>query len=155
MKSQNEFTLPQTWTSFSTVFSGARGRDGRRFGGRCDNSLTNTMVRIMSGPWKGYGRRVKDATDTAVRIELDSKMKTITVDRKQLNLKEGRRDETAGGCYAQTPSRAYPQTPSRAYPQAPSRVYPQTPARDPTGEADLLSAHLYSASRHSSSFKCV
>jgi hypothetical protein len=104
------------------VFSGS-GRGRSR-----DDSLTNTMVKIQSGPWKGYRGRVKDATDTTVRIELDSQMKTITVNKNQLKASDGRGNR-------EEPDRYYPQTPSRAYPQTPSREYPKTPARETMGKS--------------------
>lgn len=104
------------------VFSGS-GRGRNR-----DDTLTNTMVKIQSGPWKGYRGRVKDATDTTVRIELDSQMKTITVNKNQLKASDGRGNR-------EEPDRYYPQTPSRAYPQTPSREYPKTPARETMGKS--------------------
>lgn len=35
-------------------------------------------MKIRLGPFKGYRGRVKDATDSTVRIELESQMKVVT-----------------------------------------------------------------------------
>ncbi|CAN0928559.1 Putative transcription elongation factor SPT5 homolog 1 [Linum grandiflorum] len=58
---------------------GGRGRGGRGRGGQ--DSLINTTIKIRQGPYKGYRGRVKDIKDQTVRVELESQMKVITVDR--------------------------------------------------------------------------
>ncbi|KAM7255769.1 hypothetical protein ACFE04_011510 [Oxalis oulophora] len=58
--------------------SGGRHRGGR--GGGHD-ALVGTTVKIRQGPYKGYRGRVKDVKNNTVRVELESQMKVITVDR--------------------------------------------------------------------------
>lgn len=53
---------------------------GRQGGSRRDHSLVGTTVKIRIGPFKGYRGRVIDATDSDVRIELESQMKVVTGD---------------------------------------------------------------------------
>ncbi|PWA49944.1 KOW-like protein [Artemisia annua] len=54
-------------------------------GGRGRDSLAGTSVKIRLGPWKGYKGRVVDASGTTVRIELESQMKVVTVDRTHIS----------------------------------------------------------------------
>ncbi|PWA76487.1 KOW-like protein [Artemisia annua] len=54
-------------------------------GGRGRDSLAGTSVKIRLGPWKGYKGRVVDASGTTVRIELESQMKVVTVDRTHVS----------------------------------------------------------------------
>ncbi|KAL4581502.1 hypothetical protein LXL04_006023 [Taraxacum kok-saghyz] len=55
---------------------------GRHRGGK--DSFVGTCIRIRSGPFKGYKGRVADVHGTAVRVELESQMKVVTVDRTQI-----------------------------------------------------------------------
>ena len=49
-----------------------------------DRSLLNKTVRVISGAYKGYIGIVKDATDTAVRLELHSSVVKINVDKSRI-----------------------------------------------------------------------
>ncbi|XP_024365722.1 putative transcription elongation factor SPT5 homolog 1 [Physcomitrium patens] len=64
-------------------YGGGRGGGGGR--GRREDSIVGRSVKIRLGPFKGYRGRVKDATDSTVRIELESQMKVVTVRREQLS----------------------------------------------------------------------
>ncbi len=55
-----------------------RGRSGR------DTSLIGKTVRIVMGPYKGHVGIVKDATESAARVELHSKSMIISVDSTRL-----------------------------------------------------------------------
>ncbi|GKE28348.1 putative transcription elongation factor SPT5 homolog 1, partial [Tanacetum coccineum] len=61
--------------------SGGRHRGG----GRGRDSLAGSSIKIRLGPWKGYKGRVVDASGTTVRIELESQMKVVTVDRTHIS----------------------------------------------------------------------
>ncbi|GJT46690.1 putative transcription elongation factor SPT5 homolog 1 [Tanacetum coccineum] len=61
--------------------SGGRHRGG----GRGRDSLAGTSIKIRLGPWKGYKGRVVDASGTTVRIELESQMRVVTVDRTHIS----------------------------------------------------------------------
>jgi transcription elongation factor SPT5 len=58
-----------------------RGRGGFRR----DDGVVGRTVKVRMGPFKGYRGRVVDATDSTVRIELESQMKVVTVRRDQLS----------------------------------------------------------------------
>ncbi|XP_057533814.1 putative transcription elongation factor SPT5 homolog 1 [Amaranthus tricolor] len=58
---------------------------GRQRGGRGHDSLIGTTVKIRLGPYKGYRGRVKDIKGTTVRVELESQMKEVTVDRSHIS----------------------------------------------------------------------
>jgi ribosomal protein L24 len=51
-----------------------RGRGGFRR----DDGVVGRTVKVRMGPFKGYRGRVVDATDSTVRIELESQMKVVT-----------------------------------------------------------------------------
>jgi transcription elongation factor SPT5 len=51
-----------------------RGRGGFRR----DDGVVGRTVKVHMGPFKGYRGRVVDATDSTVRIELESQMKVVT-----------------------------------------------------------------------------
>lgn len=51
---------------------------GGRYGSRRDDILVGRIVKIRSGPYKGYRGRVIEATDTNARIELESMMRVVT-----------------------------------------------------------------------------
>ncbi|KAF5735460.1 Global transcription factor group A2 isoform 1 [Tripterygium wilfordii] len=58
---------------------------GQNRGGRGGHdALVGTTVKIRQGPFKGYRGRVVDVKDQSVRVELESQMKVVTVDRKSI-----------------------------------------------------------------------
>ncbi|XP_065877417.1 putative transcription elongation factor SPT5 homolog 1 isoform X2 [Euphorbia lathyris] len=61
--------------------SGGRHRGGR---GRHD-ALLGTTIKIRQGPFKGYRGRVKEIKGQSVRVELESQMKVILVDRNNIS----------------------------------------------------------------------
>eukprot|EP00177_Eucheuma_denticulatum_P001499 GFKZ01002685.1.p1 GENE.GFKZ01002685.1~~GFKZ01002685.1.p1 ORF type:complete len:1126 (-),score=187.61 GFKZ01002685.1:798-4175(-) len=63
-------------------FASARSRGGGRRGAR--DPLMRKDVKITRGPHKGYTGRVVDTTDDTVRVELSSKMKTITISKSKV-----------------------------------------------------------------------
>ncbi|GAB4861165.1 hypothetical protein Ancab_036322 [Ancistrocladus abbreviatus] len=96
-----------------------------RGGGRGHDSLIGTTVKIRLGPFKGYRGRVKDIKGTSVRIELESQMKVVTVDRNHIsdnvNITTPYRDTPRYGMGSETPMH-----PSR------TPMHPfMTPMRDP------------------------
>ncbi|XP_042514396.1 putative transcription elongation factor SPT5 homolog 1 [Macadamia integrifolia] len=58
---------------------------GRHRGGRGHDSLVGSTIKIRLGPFKGYRGRVVDVKGQSVRIELDSQMKVVTVNRNQIS----------------------------------------------------------------------
>ncbi|KAL5721386.1 hypothetical protein ACHQM5_005038 [Ranunculus cassubicifolius] len=63
---------------------GGRGRGGH--GGRGGRDpLIGTTVKIRAGPFKGYRGVAKDVTGTSVRVELESQMKVVLVDRDKIS----------------------------------------------------------------------
>ncbi|XP_077214762.1 putative transcription elongation factor SPT5 homolog 1 isoform X2 [Tasmannia lanceolata] len=60
---------------------GGRNRGGR---GGHDPLIGNT-IKIRMGPFKGYRGRVKDVNGSSVRVELESQMKVVTVNRDQVS----------------------------------------------------------------------
>jgi transcription elongation factor SPT5 len=113
-------------------------QQGRTFGGRPggsrrDHSLVGTTVKIRIGPFKGYRGRVVDATDSDVRIELESQMKVVTVRRDQLSDPVGSSLYNGeGNSYRESPrygaGSETPMHPSRT-PMHPAFM---TPMRDPS-----------------------
>ncbi|ONK67786.1 uncharacterized protein A4U43_C05F3760 [Asparagus officinalis] len=105
---------------------GPAGRFGGGFrGGRGHDPLVGRTIKIRSGPLKGYRGRVKEVTGILVRVELDSQMKVVTVNKNDI----------ADGAVPSTPFRETarygmgsetPMHPSRT----PLHPY-QTPMRDP------------------------
>ncbi|KAL6311137.1 hypothetical protein AAG906_025686 [Vitis piasezkii] len=57
---------------------------GRHRGGRGHDSLVGSTIKIRQGPFKGY-RGVVDVNGQSVRVELESQMKVVTVDRNQIS----------------------------------------------------------------------
>ncbi|THU57844.1 hypothetical protein C4D60_Mb03t07870 [Musa balbisiana] len=93
-------------------------------GGRGHDSLINKCIKIKSGPLKGYRGRVKEVTGPLVRVELDSQMKIVTVNRKDI----------ADATGVATPFRDSRYGLGSETPMHPSRtpLHPyQTPMRDP------------------------
>ncbi|OVA13256.1 Transcription elongation factor Spt5 [Macleaya cordata] len=58
---------------------------GRNRGGRGHDSLVGSTIKIRLGPFKGYRGRVVDVNGQSVRIELESQMKVVTVNRNQIS----------------------------------------------------------------------
>ncbi|KAI3768812.1 hypothetical protein L2E82_19647 [Cichorium intybus] len=100
---------------------GGRNRGGR--GGK--DSLVGACIKIRLGPFKGYKGRVVDVNGTSVRIELESQMRVVTVDRTHIsdnvNTPTPYRDTQRYGSGSETPMH-----PSRT----PLHPY-MTPMRDP------------------------
>ncbi|KAL4332541.1 hypothetical protein GQ457_07G022580 [Hibiscus cannabinus] len=101
--------------------SGGRHRGGR--GGH--DALIGTTVKIRQGPFKGYRGRVVDIKGQSVRVELESQMKIVTVDRNYISdnvvISTPHRDTSRYGMGSETPMH-----PSRT----PLHPY-MTPMRDP------------------------
>ncbi|XP_022773329.1 putative transcription elongation factor SPT5 homolog 1 [Durio zibethinus] len=101
--------------------SGGRNRGGR--GGH--DALIGTTVKIRQGPFKGYRGRVVDIKGQSVRVELESQMKVVTVDRNFISdnvvISTPYRDTSRYGMGSETPMH-----PSRT----PLHPY-MTPMRDP------------------------
>ncbi|KAA8546512.1 hypothetical protein F0562_002749 [Nyssa sinensis] len=58
---------------------------GRHRGGRGHDSLVGTTIKVRQGPFKGYRGRVVEVKGPSVRIELESQMKVVTVDRNYIS----------------------------------------------------------------------
>lgn len=103
------------------AYGGRHNRGGR--GGH--DSLVGTTVKIRQGPFKGYRGRVVDVKGSSVRVELESQMKVVTVDRHHISdnvvVATPHRDVTRYGAGSETPMH-----PSRT----PLHPY-MTPMRDP------------------------
>ncbi|KAJ3695944.1 hypothetical protein LUZ60_001321 [Juncus effusus] len=102
-------------------FGGGRGVGGRGHG----NELVGKCVRIKAGPFKGYRGRVTEVKGSTVRVELDSQMKNVTVNR----------DQIADTNTTATPFREPRYSLGGETPMHPSRtpLHPiQTPMRDPS-----------------------
>ncbi|GLT32208.1 hypothetical protein SLA2020_068910 [Shorea laevis] len=101
--------------------SGGRHRGGR--GGH--DALVGTTIKIRQGPFKGYRGRVVDIKGQLVRVELESQMKVVSVDRKFISdnvvVSTPYRDTSRYGMGSETPMH-----PSRT----PLHPY-MTPMRDP------------------------
>lgn len=97
---------------------------GRLRGGRGHNGLAGTTVKVRQGPYKGYRGRVIDDKGSSVRVELESQMKVVTVDRNHISDNVAvtpYRDTSRYGMGSETPMH-----PSRT----PLHPY-MTPMRDP------------------------
>ncbi|XP_052202471.1 putative transcription elongation factor SPT5 homolog 1 [Diospyros lotus] len=99
---------------------------GRHRGGRGGHDpLVGTTVKIRQGPFKGYRGRVVDVKGSSVRVELESQMKVVTVDRHHIS----------DNVIVSTPYRDVPRYGSGSEtPMHPSRtpLHPyMTPMRDP------------------------
>lgn len=101
---------------------GGRHRGGRRR----EDSLIGRTVKIRLGPFKGYRGRVVDIHGPSVRIELESQMKVVTVNRDHLadtpTTATAARESPRYGAGSETPMH-----PSRT----PMHPY-MTPMRDPS-----------------------
>ncbi|MCI04615.1 putative transcription elongation factor SPT5, partial [Trifolium medium] len=99
---------------------------GRHRGGRGHDGLTGATVKVRQGSYKGYRGRVIEVKGTFVRVELESQMKVVTVDRNHItdNIAVTPQRETSRyGMGSETPMH-----PSRT----PLHPY-MTPMRDPGG----------------------
>ncbi|CAJ2667593.1 transcription elongation factor SPT5 1-like protein [Trifolium pratense] len=97
---------------------------GRHRGGRGHDGLTGATVKVRQGSYKGYRGRVIEVKGTSVRVELESQMKVVTVDRNHItdNIAVTPQRETSRyGMGSETPMH-----PSRT----PLHPY-MTPMRDP------------------------
>ncbi|KAK7311478.1 hypothetical protein RJT34_09653 [Clitoria ternatea] len=97
---------------------------GRHRGGRGHDGLAGTTVKVRQGPYKGYRGRVIEAKGSMVRVELESQMKVVTVDRNHISDNVAvtpHRDTSRYGMGSETPMH-----PSRT----PLHPY-MTPMRDP------------------------
>ncbi|XP_047321703.1 putative transcription elongation factor SPT5 homolog 1 [Impatiens glandulifera] len=135
--------IPQSSGRFSRgPQSDSGGRNNRGFGGggHHHDSLINKMVKIRLGPFKGYRGLVKDIKGTTVRIELESLMKVVTVDRNHIsdniNITAPNREVSRYGSGSETPMHPS-RTPLHPYmtPMRDSGVTPihdgmRTPMRD-------------------------
>ncbi|OAY23542.1 putative transcription elongation factor SPT5 homolog 1 [Manihot esculenta] len=117
--------------------SGGRNRGGR--GGH--DALVGTTVKIRQGPFKGYRGRVVEIKGQSVRVELESQMKVILVDRNNISdnvvVSTPYRDSSRYGMGSETPmhpSRTplHPyMTPMRDAGATPIHDGMRTPMRDP------------------------
>ncbi|KAI4337915.1 hypothetical protein L6164_016278 [Bauhinia variegata] len=98
---------------------------GRHRGGRGHDGLAGATVKVRQGPYKGYRGRVIEVKGTSVRVELESQMKVVTVDRNHISdnvaVSTPYRDTPRYGMGSETPMH-----PSRT----PIHPY-MTPMRDP------------------------
>ncbi|KAH1064647.1 hypothetical protein J1N35_029634 [Gossypium stocksii] len=99
---------------------------GRHRGGRGGHdALIGTTVKIQQGPFKGYRGRVVDIKGQPIRVELESQMKVVTIDRNFISdnvvISAPTRDTSRYGMGSETPTQ-----PSRT----PLHPY-MTPMRDP------------------------
>uniref|UniRef100_A0A803NHN8 Transcription elongation factor SPT5 n=1 Tax=Cannabis sativa TaxID=3483 RepID=A0A803NHN8_CANSA len=109
---------------------GGRGRGGR--GGRGHDGATGTTVKICKGPFKGYRGRVLEFKGPNVRVELESQMKVVTVDRScisdNLAVTTPHRDTSRYGMGSETPMHPS-RTPLHPY-MTPMRDAGATPIHD-------------------------
>ncbi|XP_050214737.1 putative transcription elongation factor SPT5 homolog 1 [Mercurialis annua] len=81
---------------------------GRNWGGRGGrDGLVGTTVKIRLGPYKGYRGRVVDIKGQSVRVELESQMKVVLVDRSDVSdnvaVSTPHRDSSRYGMGSETP----------------------------------------------------
>ncbi|XP_062098611.1 putative transcription elongation factor SPT5 homolog 1 [Humulus lupulus] len=110
---------------------GGRGRGGRG-GGRGHDGATGTTVKICKGPFKGYRGRVLEFKGPSVRVELESQMKVVTVERNcisdNLAVTTPHRDTSRYGMGSETPMHPS-RTPLHPY-MTPMRDAGATPIHD-------------------------
>ncbi|KAJ4845522.1 hypothetical protein Tsubulata_013044 [Turnera subulata] len=107
---------------------GGRNRGGR--GGH--DALVGTTIKIRQGPFKGYRGRVIEIQGQSVRVELESQMKIVTVDRNYISdnvvVSTPHRDAPRYGMGSETP--VHPsRTPLHPY-MTPMRDSAATPIHD-------------------------
>ncbi|KAF7827360.1 putative transcription elongation factor SPT5-like protein 1 [Senna tora] len=116
--------IPQSPRRFSRGGGPPMDSGGRHRGGRGHDGLAGQTVKIRQGPYKGYRGRVIELKGTSVRVELESQMKVVTVDRNHISDNVAvtpYRDSSRYGMGSETPMH-----PSRT----PLHPY-MTPMRDP------------------------
>ncbi|RDX73296.1 putative transcription elongation factor SPT5-like 1, partial [Mucuna pruriens] len=112
---------------FGCGIAGGRHRGGR--GGH--DGLAGTTVKVRQGPYKGYRGRVIDDKGTSVRVELESQMKVVTVDRNHISDNVAvtpHRDTSRYGMGSETPMHPS-RTPLHPY-MTPMRDSGATPIHD-------------------------
>ncbi|KDP43057.1 hypothetical protein JCGZ_25243 [Jatropha curcas] len=121
--------------------SRGRNRGGGSGGRGGHDALVGTTVKIRQGPFKGYRGRVKEIKGQNVRVELESQMKVVLVDRSNISdnvvVSTPHRDLSRYGMGSETPmhpSRTplHPyMTPMRDAGATPIHDGMRTPMRDP------------------------
>ncbi|XVF37098.1 hypothetical protein REPUB_Repub19eG0116200 [Reevesia pubescens] len=110
------------------IVSGKGQRGGR--GGH--DALVGATVKIRQGPFKGYRGRVVDIKGQSVRVELESQMKVVTVDRNFISdnvvISTPYRDTSRYGMGSETPMHPS-RTPLHPY-MTPMRDSGATPSHD-------------------------
>ncbi|KAK4790588.1 hypothetical protein SAY86_017892 [Trapa natans] len=104
---------------------------GRHGGGRGGHdALSGTTVKIRQGPFKGYRGRVVEVKGQSVRVELESQMKVVTVDRSMIsdNVVSTPYRESRYGMGSETPMHPS-RTPLHPY-MTPMRDHGATPIHD-------------------------
>ncbi|XP_059630266.1 putative transcription elongation factor SPT5 homolog 1 [Cornus florida] len=76
--------IPESPRSFSRG-GHPTGAGGSHRGGRGHDALVGTTIKVRQGPFKGYCGRVVDVKGPSVRVELESQMKVISVDRNHIS----------------------------------------------------------------------
>ncbi|KAL3638889.1 hypothetical protein CASFOL_016796 [Castilleja foliolosa] len=119
--------------------SGPMNSGGRHRGGRGRDALIGTSVKIRLGHYKGCKGRVVDVKGTMVRVELESQMKVVPVERNcisdNVNVSTSFRETSRYGMGSETPmhpSRTplHPYTPMRDSYATPHHDGMRTPMRD-------------------------
>ncbi|XP_059631665.1 putative transcription elongation factor SPT5 homolog 1 isoform X1 [Cornus florida] len=105
---------------------------GRHRGGRGHDALVGTSIKIRQGPFKGYRGRVVDVKGSSVRVELESQMKVVSVDRNHISdnvvVSTPYRDTPRYGSGSETPMHPS-RTPLHPY-MTPGREPGATPIHD-------------------------
>ncbi|CAL8173496.1 unnamed protein product [Prunus armeniaca] len=105
---------------------------GRNRGGRGHDGLVGTTVKVRQGAYKGYRGRVVEVKGPNVRVELESQMKVVTVDRNCISdnvaITTPYRDTSRYGMGSETPMHPS-RTPLHPY-MTPMRDAGATPIHD-------------------------
>ncbi|KAL5075599.1 hypothetical protein RYX36_014583 [Vicia faba] len=121
---KNPPRIPQSPKRFSRGGHPSDSGGRHRGGGRGHDGLTGATVKVRMGSYKGYRGRVIEVKGTSVRVELESQMKVVTVDRNHITDNVAvtpQRETSRYGMGSETPMH-----PSRT----PLHPY-MTPMRDP------------------------
>ncbi|KAL5711087.1 hypothetical protein ACHQM5_021579 [Ranunculus cassubicifolius] len=105
-----------------------RGPNRNGGGFRRRDSLISAKVKILAGPYKGYRGIVKDVTGKTVRVELESQMKVVMVDRDKI-MENVDVPSSNYGAGSQTPMH-YARTPLRPFMTPVRDTAPGTPIHD-------------------------
>ncbi|KAI4307181.1 hypothetical protein L6164_030396 [Bauhinia variegata] len=123
--------IPQSPRKFSRGGS-PNDYGGRHRGGRGHDGLAGATVKVRQGPYKGYRGRVIEVKGTSVRVELESQMKVVTVDRNHISdnvaVSTPYRDTSRYGMGSETPMHPS-RTPLHPY-MTPMRNPGATPIHD-------------------------